>query len=76
LAYEGRESDVMAQPPRNVAKDRLVSYQLLLYAYVEANIIESLVCVFAWLMVFVNNDVPLSSLPWSYETQVISAEEH
>lgn len=35
LAYEEKESDVMAQPPRNVAKDRLVSAPLLLYAYLE-----------------------------------------
>jgi sodium/potassium-transporting ATPase subunit alpha len=69
LSYEPAEHDIMSQKPRDVKTDRLVSWQLLSYAYLQAGIIISLVCVGAWLAVFTNNNVPLSALPFSYETQ-------
>jgi sodium/potassium-transporting ATPase subunit alpha len=68
LSYEPKEADVMAQRPRNVATDRLVSWTLFFYAYVVIGTFEALVCIAAWLTVFSVNNVPLSALPWSYET--------
>jgi sodium/potassium-transporting ATPase subunit alpha len=69
LSYEPAEHDIMSQMPRNVNTDRLVSWQLLSYSYLQAGVVISLVCVGAWLAVFTNNNVPLSALPFSYETK-------
>lgn len=67
LAYEGPEADVMAHKARNIETDRLVSKQLMGYAYLQAGCLEALVCVLAWLNVFTSHNVPLSALPFSFE---------
>ena len=59
LAYEPAEANVMNRPPRNIAKERLVSLPLLVYAYVIIGLAESIVCIGAYLWTFTLNDVPL-----------------
>lgn len=44
LAYEPAERDIMLRPPRNIKRDRLVSRNLLMYAYVVMGVIESIGC--------------------------------
>jgi sodium/potassium-transporting ATPase subunit alpha len=67
LAYEPSESDIMRRRPRRVGKDRLVSRPLLGYAYLQAGVLEALVCIGAYLWVFQDYGVPLSSLPFSQD---------
>lgn len=42
LAYEKPEADLLSQPPRNVKKDRLVDWKLLVQAYLYTGTLESL----------------------------------
>ncbi|XP_067909988.1 potassium-transporting ATPase alpha chain 2-like [Heterodontus francisci] len=41
LAYEKAERDIMDVPPRNSSKDRLVSFQLASYSYLQVGVIQS-----------------------------------
>lgn len=49
----------MARPPRDINKERLVSFPLLTYAYIIVGLTESLVCFGAYLWVF--NDAGVKS---------------
>ncbi|KAF4124728.1 sodium/potassium-transporting ATPase subunit alpha [Geosmithia morbida] len=42
LSYEKPEADVLLRPPRNVEKDRLVNWQLILHSYGLIGIIQTL----------------------------------
>lgn len=44
LAYEPSEDNVMMRPPRNVQTERLVSWRLLSYSYLQAGVIHTLLC--------------------------------
>ena len=61
-AYEKAEDSIMLRPPRKMGVDRLVSRQIIFYAYVVAGLGSSLVCVFAFLMVYVRAGVPLDKV--------------
>ena len=62
LASEKMEDDIMERPPRNAKTDKLVSKQLLGYSYLQAGVIESIVCLFAYFHVFLHYDIPMTSL--------------
>ncbi|KAJ0392625.1 hypothetical protein ATCC90586_010877 [Pythium insidiosum] len=69
LAYEGPESDIMQRPPRNLARDRLMSPPLLLYAYVVAGVIQTAGCFLAYAAVFWRHGLSLSDI-------FLTAEDH
>jgi len=52
LAYEDMESDIMNRKPRNSKTDRLISWNLLLYAYGFAGVVNFSVCIGAYFYVF------------------------
>lgn len=41
MAYEKPESDIMNQPPRNIERERLVNFRLLMYAYMIVGVIQT-----------------------------------
>lgn len=47
LAYEPAEADIMLRAPRNLTTDRLVSRNLLIYAYLWISMLESAGCLLA-----------------------------
>jgi sodium/potassium-transporting ATPase subunit alpha len=57
LAYEDMEADIMNRPPRNSKKDRLVSRNLILYAYCVAGVINLSFCLLAYFYVFLEHDI-------------------
>lgn len=57
LAYEAPEADIMARPPRNMKKDRLIDGRLFRYAYLWAGCMETLVCLLSYFCSFVYNGV-------------------
>jgi len=65
FASEKAEAAVMLLPPRNMARDRLVSRPLLMYSYLLAGVPSMIVCMFAYFMVYVYHGIPISSLAWS-----------
>jgi sodium/potassium-transporting ATPase subunit alpha len=42
LAYEQPEADVLTRPPRNIKKDRLVNWQLVLQSYGVVGVLQTL----------------------------------
>lgn len=52
LAFEKPESLIMQKPPRNVKTDRLTSFNLLFYAYVQAGLIITGGCYFTYFRTF------------------------
>ncbi|VEU23296.1 DEKNAAC104422 [Brettanomyces naardenensis] len=66
LAYEKPEANLLLRPPRNVKKDRLVDWRLMLHSYLLPGIIET-VCSFAmsywWLD---SHNFKFSVLWWSF----------
>ena len=40
LAYEKKEADIMAQPPRRPHKDRMVDARLLIFSYFHLGVIQ------------------------------------
>lgn len=68
IAYEKAENKIMKRPPRNIKVDRLVSKALLGYSYLIAGVIETLACFLGFFIVFITENIPISSLPFTYET--------
>jgi sodium/potassium-transporting ATPase subunit alpha len=62
LAYENIESDIMRRPPRHPTKDRLVSIQILSYAYLQVGLIETAGCLLSYFLIFQHYHVPIASL--------------
>lgn len=54
LVNESAESDIMMVPPRNPAKDKLVTLPLMFYSYFQSGIIETGCCYFVFFMVRLN----------------------
>lgn len=52
LSYETQEADIMCKPPRNIKKDRLVSFPLVAYSYLEVGLLEAVMCFLAYLFAF------------------------
>lgn len=68
LAYEKPESNIMNRPPRNTKRDKMASYQILVYAYILVGVPEVLVCFIAYFLVYINHGIPVSSLSGTYGT--------
>jgi len=51
LAYETKESDIMARPPRNAATERLVNRRLMTFAYLQIGVIQALAGFFSYMAV-------------------------
>ncbi|DAZ97159.1 TPA: hypothetical protein N0F65_004773 [Lagenidium giganteum] len=62
IAYEEAESGLMKQPPRNPKHDRLVSRGLLIYSYLIAGAIESVLSFVAYVLVFWQHGISISDL--------------
>jgi len=62
LAYEPAEENVMARPPRDLARDRLISGALLRHAYLVVGVAEALCCMLSFFAVFWWRGVPISSV--------------
>ncbi|KAF1326577.1 putative hydrolase, partial [Globisporangium splendens] len=62
LAYEGPENDIMNRPPRDMKKDRLMSFPLLMYSYMIAGMVNVAGCFLAYSMVFWRNGISLSDI--------------
>lgn len=66
LAFEKPESDVLLRPPRNVKKDNLVDWKLILQSYGLSGVTESL-CSFAMSYWYLQrHGVPFSALWFSF----------
>jgi len=52
LAYEPSEADVMSRPPRNAKTDRLASWQLISYSFLQAGLIECISAYIGFFLVF------------------------
>lgn len=62
LAYEKGEKDTMLRPPRNVARDHLVSLPVLLTSYLQTGFIEMMACFTTFFLVMSHNGYPFTSL--------------
>jgi sodium/potassium-transporting ATPase subunit alpha len=65
LAFETSEHAVMARPPRDLKRDRLVKPQTLIYAYGVAGLTITATCFFAYTLAFTTRGVSLSQLGFS-----------
>ncbi|KAF3937610.1 hypothetical protein ABW19_dt0204145 [Dactylella cylindrospora] len=62
LAYEAPEADVLLRPPRNLKKDRLVDWKLLLEAYGLIGLAETLTSFAMAFWYLQRNGIPFSAL--------------
>ena len=62
LAYEEAEDDILDRPPRNLETDRLMSYKLLSYSYLQAGLIEAFFCFVAYFWVYSDNGLGMSEI--------------
>eukprot|EP01094_Clydonella_sp_ATCC50884_P000582 TRINITY_DN10456_c0_g1_i1.p1 TRINITY_DN10456_c0_g1~~TRINITY_DN10456_c0_g1_i1.p1 ORF type:complete len:981 (+),score=263.73 TRINITY_DN10456_c0_g1_i1:153-3095(+) len=62
LSYEMQEADIMNQPPRDIENDRLVSFPLVAYSYLEVGVLEAVVCFLAYLFTFATFGIMLPDL--------------
>jgi len=51
LAYEKAESDIMQRPPRDASKDRLVTTQLIFFAYFQIGVFQALAGFYSFFVV-------------------------
>ncbi|KAF4447185.1 H+/K+-exchanging ATPase [Fusarium austroafricanum] len=66
LSYEKPEADVLTRPPRNVKKDRLVNWQLILYSYGFVGVLQT-VASFAMAFWYLQTQgIPFSELWFSF----------
>lgn len=76
IAYEGPEADVMSLPPRNLKKDRLVTFPTLSHAYLEMGMIETLVCLAMYFhLLNVTYKIPIKTIGNSTEYFVDGAPD-
>jgi sodium/potassium-transporting ATPase subunit alpha len=59
LAYEPGESATMQRPPRDRAKERLISAKLLVHSYLTVGSAMALACLLSYFTAFWSNSVPL-----------------
>jgi sodium/potassium-transporting ATPase subunit alpha len=63
LAYERGEQGIMARPPRDPKRERLVSRKLISFSYLQIGIAQALAGFFAYLVVLTDYGFPPSVLP-------------
>ena len=51
MAYEGRESDIMKRPPINPDKDKLVTWNLVSFAYLQIGMLQAIAGFYAYFVV-------------------------
>lgn len=51
LAYERKEDDIMKKPPRDAARDRLVTGKLISFAYLQIGVVQALAGFFTYFVV-------------------------
>eukprot|EP01117_Protostelium_nocturnum_P010463 TRINITY_DN3765_c0_g3_i1.p1 TRINITY_DN3765_c0_g3~~TRINITY_DN3765_c0_g3_i1.p1 ORF type:complete len:1133 (-),score=423.25 TRINITY_DN3765_c0_g3_i1:58-3456(-) len=69
LAYELPESNIMKRRPRNVKKDRLVSFGNLFYAYIQLGLIETIAGFCCFFYVFYSHGFTPDSL-WRHRNEI------
>jgi len=57
LAFEQPHANLMMVPPRSMETDRLISTPLLLYAYTQIGLIETIVCLSAYFLAFLHYNI-------------------
>lgn len=62
LAYEEAEDDILDRPPRDIKKDRLMSFRLLSYSYLQAGVIETMFCFVAFFWVYLDYGLQIGEL--------------
>ena len=67
LAYEKSESDIMKRPPRNAQVDRLVSFKLISFSYLQIGIMQAMAGIFTYFVILGDQGFPPNELPFSDE---------
>ncbi len=67
LAHEKPENDIMLRPPRNTKTDRLISWKLFIFAYLQIGAIQACAGFYAYMVVLNDYGFDPSSLPKSME---------
>ncbi|XP_030569601.1 sodium/potassium-transporting ATPase subunit alpha isoform X3 [Drosophila novamexicana] len=62
LAYEKAESDIMSRMPRDPYEDRLVNKKLILMAYLQIGVIQTVACFFTFFAIMAEHGFPPSKL--------------
>jgi sodium/potassium-transporting ATPase subunit alpha len=62
LAWEEAESDIMRRPPRNAKTDKLVTYRLLSFSYLQIGVLQALAGFFVFFTVFADHGIYPSSI--------------
>jgi sodium/potassium-transporting ATPase subunit alpha len=63
MAFEGAESTIMQEPPRDQKKDRLVTRKLVVFAYLQIGVIQAAAGFFTWMVVLNDYGYPPHVLP-------------
>ncbi|KAI1179521.1 calcium ATPase [Nemania sp. FL0916] len=66
LSYEKPEADVLLRRPRNVKKDRLVNWQLVIHAYGVIGILETTLSFFVSYWYLQRNGIPFNQLWFAF----------
>ncbi|KAI1119235.1 hypothetical protein F5Y14DRAFT_126985 [Nemania sp. NC0429] len=66
MSYEKPEADVLLRKPRNVKKDRLVDWQLVLHSYGFIGIMETVLSFFVSYWYLERNGIPFSKLWFAF----------
>ncbi|KAI0471196.1 hypothetical protein F4859DRAFT_484726 [Xylaria cf. heliscus] len=66
LSYEKPEADVLLRKPRDVKKDRLVNWQLIIHSYGVIGILETVTSFFVSFWYLQRNGIPFSQLWFSF----------
>ena len=51
MAYEGKESDIMERPPRDPTSDKLVTWKLVSFSYLQIGMIQAIAGFYAYFVV-------------------------
>eukprot|EP00020_Sapocribrum_chincoteaguense_P001214 CAMPEP_0170741412 /NCGR_PEP_ID=MMETSP0437-20130122/6204_1 /TAXON_ID=0 /ORGANISM="Sexangularia sp." /LENGTH=1136 /DNA_ID=CAMNT_0011079979 /DNA_START=126 /DNA_END=3536 /DNA_ORIENTATION=- len=62
LAWEEAESDIMRRPPRNAKTDKLVTYRLLSFSYLQIGILQALAGFFVFFTVLADHGIYPASI--------------
>lgn len=63
LAYEGKESDIMLKPPRDMRVDRLVTVKLINFSYLQVGVVQAAAGFYTYVVVLMNFGFPAHFLP-------------
>jgi sodium/potassium-transporting ATPase subunit alpha len=79
LAYEEAESDIMQRTPRDARTDRLVTNELIGFAYLQIGIMQALAGFFAYFTVLADfnlrpNDLFFKAVQWDQENTLIAGK--